>query len=425
MIKGKNARVAVLSLTSRAIALLAAPITLLVISKELSVEELAFYYTFFSIIAMQQLAELGIGHVMKQYISHAYIEKTGEWLDTSKSEIKGYFKFSLFWFFGVAVFILSVVGVSGDLYLSLSESSIDWRSSWWMLVLVSSIATLSAPVKLFLDGIQKQETLLKANTVSALSGSVVLWICLMNGVGLNSIALSTLATVSVFVLMTSPTLLRTIKLLKGVVSTENQKSVLRKILPLLTRVSIVWGFGFLFWNSFNLVSFAVLEPDAAGKVIFAIALAKAGFGIAESITQGQSTILSNLIANDNKEKAVYVFSQYQKASIALLLTGYACFFGLWELIPSFYLFDKVPSKEIVLQIFWFYAVLLVMTLKNNFIRCFKIEPFVKQSVLMSSSLPVIYYLSSKFVNEFSFSICSLMIVVMLVVNRKIYKSYNK
>nr|WP_319555522.1 hypothetical protein [uncultured Vibrio sp.] len=424
MIKTKYARVAFGSLLGRAIKLVAAPVTLLIISKQLSSEELGFYFTFFSLVSMQQLAELGIGHVMRQHISHAYLVDNNKWDRKSKEEIKAYFYFSLLWFLCVAIFMLTVVGSVGWWYLSLSESTIDWNSAWWLLIFVSSLATLVSPLTFILDGTQRQELLIKANLISGLLGSFSLWGSLSLGFGLHSIAVSSIVTsVSLFVIV-CPTILSYFNTFNSLESKVNIKDTFFKVWGLLKKVSIVWAFGFLFWNAFNLVSFQIYDPDYAGKIIFAVALARMGFGVAESITQGQMTIFSNLISSGDISSARDNFKKYSKISILILISGYLMFLAVWQVFPEIYIFDKLPSKEITVQVFLFFLVLIFLTMRNNYVRCFKIEPFVKQSIVMNSLLPIVYYISAIYTN-FSFLLCALFLICVLIYANRIHKEYFK
>ncbi|WP_241573051.1 hypothetical protein [Vibrio parahaemolyticus] len=424
MIKNKYARVAFGSLLGRAIKLVAAPVTLLVISKQLSSEELGFYFTFFSLVSMQQLAELGIGHVMRQHISHAYLVDNNKWNRKSKEEIKAYFYFSLLWFLCVALFMLTIVGSAGWWYLSLSDSSVDWNSAWWLLILVSSLATLVSPFTFILDGTQRQELLIKANLISSLLGSLSLWASLSLGLGLHSIAVSSIVTsVSLFITIW-PTIMSYFKVFNSLDSKVNIKDTFFRVWGLLKKVSIVWAFGFLFWNAFNLISFQIYDPDYAGKIIFAVALARMGFGVAESITQGQMTIFSNLISSGDISSARDNFKKYSKISIFILVSGYTMFIGIWQAFPEIYIFDKLPSKEITIQVFVFFLVLIFLTLRNNFVRCFKIEPFVKQSIVMNSLLPIVYYLSATY-TSYSFLLCALFLICVLIYANRIHKEYFK
>lgn len=423
MIKSKNIRVASISFLARIVKLLIAPISLLLISKQLNNEELAFYYMFFSLVGMQQLAELGIGHTMKQYIAHDYKVENGNWTEDSKCRIKGYYHLINLWFIGVSLFILFIVGGVGYFYLGLTNSDIIWKGAWIALVCVSALATFFSPMTILLDSMQKQETVQKVNLYSGIVGSIVLWVCLEMNLGLYSIAVSSFSiiVISLFIMISSFFEIK--NKLDRVKSSDTFKMVFKKISPLLYRVSVVWGVGFLFWNTFNFVSFSVLDANEAGKVIFCIALAKAGLGISESITQSQSTIYSNLIANKKKSEAVSVFKKYKMISVLLLLSGYSMFFVIWSFFPNFYLFERIPDKYLVVQIFLFHLILLIYMLKNNFVRCFKIEPFVKQSIFMSLSLPILFYFCIKLDLKITFLLCGLLILVILIFNDKIYKKY--
>ncbi|MCD9539151.1 hypothetical protein [Photobacterium carnosum] len=423
----KNFKVAGLSSISRAVKIFIAPITLLVISKKLSSEELAFYYTFFSLISMQQLAELGIGHVIKQYISHAYIlDLDGNITNNAKKEIKGFYQLSKFWFDGVALFLLIVVGISGYYYLSLSNSNINWNIPWVLLVFSTAISTRIMPIQLLLDGTQNQVIIQKVNIYSSIINSVVLCFMLYIGCGLYSISIAIfLSFIMMYIMMVKSSVFFNIK--KEILEYDifiDLKKIFSDVFPLLSKVSIVWALGFIFWNSFNFISFSLLNIDDAGKIIFAIALAKAGFGISESLTQGQSTIFSNLIGNKKEVEARVIFKKYFKVSIIVLLIGYISFFIFWNIFPDFYIFNKLPNKLIVSQIFLFHFILLYMIIINNFIRCYKIEPFIKQSISMSVFLPVIYYISLKIDVNYAFLSSSILIVIVYFSAKKIHKRYK-
>ncbi|MEX5790053.1 hypothetical protein AB6H13_20235, partial [Providencia vermicola] len=75
--RGNN--IAIFSLLAKSINIFCGPITLLIISSKLSSEEIAFYYTFFNLIALQQLVELGLGFTLKQCISHSYKLVDNKW----------------------------------------------------------------------------------------------------------------------------------------------------------------------------------------------------------------------------------------------------------------------------------------------------------------------------------------------------------
>lgn len=409
----KNKKIAFGSLISKAIKILVGPITLIVISNKLTPTELAYYYTFFSLISIQQLAELGIGHVIKQYISHDYKIVDDYWTKYSKIKIKNYFYFSLLWFFFISLFILFVVGIIGYYYLNIKPSDVNWQLPWILLVIISSISIFITPINILFDGIQKQELIIKANVFSGLLSSIILWISITVGAGLYSISIYILSIfLSSLFIYCSP-LIKILHIFKKINYKIEIKNTFEDVWGLLKKVSLVWAFGFLFWNGFNLITFQIYNAEDAGKIIFLITLGRAGFQVAESITQGQISIYSHIISNGDIKKAKKEFKKYSMISISILILGYFLFFIFWYIKPDFYMFKKLPNKEFSIQVFLYYSILLVKTLDNNFIRCFKVEPFVKTALLESILIPIVYFISSIYIKDLSFLICSFIIGIFL------------
>ncbi|MEF1200561.1 hypothetical protein QTO12_08390 [Vibrio owensii] len=396
----KGAIIASYSLVAKSIKLLAAPVTLLIISKELSSEELAYYYTFFSLISMQQLAELGIGHTMKQYISHSYKFDGDIWSSVSKAKIKAYYKTTNNWFYGVSIFILFIVGISGYFYLNVSVSSINWMIPWFFLVLASALNTLITPMIILIDSTQNQEKVQQAKLISGLTSSVVLWLSLGFGFGLYSVGVSSFTTLLMNYILLNKSKFEIVSKLNQIPDCYTQRDILNEIWPLLSRVSIVWAGGFLFWNSFNLVIFGTLDAAVAGCIIFAFTLAKVGFGVAESMTQGQMTMFSNLITNNKQDEAYCIFNKYLRFSMLVILFGYMTFFAVWFIFPYLFIFDKMPSNIIMIQCCVYFFILLFKTLKNNYVRCYKVEPFVKTALFESVISPLLFYIGVLYFGDY-------------------------
>lgn len=372
---------------------------------------------------MQQLAELGLGHVIKQYISHSYFTSEGRMTDNSRFKVKGYFKLSLLWFLGVSIFIIVFIGLAGQYYFSKVQSGVNWEFPWWMLIFASSVSTLLSPIQFLVDATQHQIKLLKAQVLSALIGAIVLCLSLVNNLELESLALSSLMSC----LVLYGYLFNTFKFLYSDLMREKNKIkigyIFKEIWPLLSRVSIVWGVGYLFWNSFNLIAFQVLDIGFAGKILFMIALARTGFGIAEAILQGQNTIISNLIANKLYHEAKMVFYKYGIISCLILILGYLLFFTVWLLFPEFYFFERLPGLLISVQICGYFFVVFYKTIKNNYVRCFKIEPFIKPAVIESLGIPIIFYLTLSYNPNIAFFCCAIFMIFQLLWTLRIEREF--
>ncbi|WP_339332064.1 hypothetical protein [Aeromonas caviae] len=412
MSKYDGLSISLFSALANGIKLLAGPITLLFISKNLNSEQIGFYYTFFSLVAMQQLAELGLGHTLKQFIAHAYKLENGTWISESKAKIKGYVSFGFKWFAVVALFLILVVAPAGWAYYSDYTGTVNWLSPWLMLIGVSALVTSLIPIQILLDATQNQKRVYQAQSVSALVNSVAIWMLISLGAGLYTIPLALIASNTVFYVLLSPLVRPFYQALLDVKVNANLFSIFKELWPLFSRVSIVWAVGFLFWNGFNLISFKIYDADFAGKVIFTIALARAGFGLAESLFSSQITVISYKIAQGHIQHAQQYAKKYQLIALLILVLGYSAFCILTQLWPSFFLVQKTVDLEYTISIFLFFILNLILIVQNDFVRCFKVEPFVLVSIFKGILVPLSFYIG----NELGFKIYLYPPVLIMVIS---------
>ena len=142
-------RIVLFSVGSQAFKIVAGPISLLFISKYLNSEELGFYYTFLSLIAMQQLLELGVSYVIKQYISSSVTySKKGKLLIDSVHSVASYIKFSKAWFSFLSAAALIVFLIVGYGYFSSNDSQVNWFTPWVLTCLAASFSIFIIPYKI-------------------------------------------------------------------------------------------------------------------------------------------------------------------------------------------------------------------------------------------------------------------------------------
>ncbi|MDM2796628.1 MULTISPECIES: hypothetical protein [Citrobacter] len=409
------------SFLSKIIGALCGPLTLLLISKNLSSEEIAFYYTFFNLIALQQLAELGLSFTLKQSIAHAYKVQNGIWELRSKIEVKSYIKFGFCWFAAVAGIIIIIIGPLGYFYYSDYIGNVNWLGAWIGTVLALAISVIIMSMQIFIEATQNQLVIYRAQVIYVLVNSFALWFFLYNGMKLYSIPLSILVSnVILFIVLISP-MTAIYKQLKNVREEMSLKKVFSRLWPYFSRVAVVWGVGFLLWNGFNLISFKMFTPELAGKIIFSITLARAGFMIAESIVSSQITVVSNLIATNKSKDAHFFYSKYRFLSIGMLIFGYFCYFIFECFFPDFYIFNKLMPSAFMLSSFVFFLFLLILTTGNNFVRCYKVEPFVFVSIWHSLAIPVVFLITSMYAPYLGLYPCVLILVVSILWSRKLQK----
>lgn len=417
----KSGRISFYAMINKGLSVLIGPITVFFISKNLTAEEIAFYYTFFNLIGLQQLAELGIGHTIKQYVSHSLVYDDGVLTTESKQKINSYLRFSKKWFGYLSLFVLFVVGCAGQVYYDGYQGIIEWQKPWWCLVIVSFFNIRFLPYQIFSEACQQQILVFSAQIIASLAAALSLWISLLNGFGLFSIAISYLLSticVNFFVLFKQQEFLKELSNYK---ETEFV-TIFKEVWPLLKNVSVVWGVGFLFWNGINLISFKVFDKNFAGLVIFTFTIAKMIFSIAETIVASQMTVWSNMIANNEFDSVVSIFKKYRLASLVVYLFSFSMLLIAKRYFGDLWFLAKLLEPEQLIQFGVFFFILLYLTTANNLIRCLKIEPFMYVSIFHGLLVPALFYLSvNAGLKHFLIPSC-LVVIVSIFASKKISKN---
>ena len=389
----ENSKVAKIAFLGQAIRLLSGPLVLLVISKELSTAEMALYYTFFSILAIQQVLEMGIGFTIKQFIAHAYkVDTKGVWLKVSKEEIKNYYSFSSKWYLVISLFVFVGIGSFGLVFFQSGTVSIDWESPWLLMIVVIALFINLIPLEFVVEGCQQQHVLYSAKLLSSVIGSISLIISMSLGFGLYSIGISRFfasVTQYVYIYFKSKELIKELLFFK---CNTVYKDVFTKVWPMLSKISVTWILGYFFWNSFNLIAFKTLPIDDAGKLAFTLSLAMAGYNIVSTIINSQTTFFSKEISDGRVEDAVFKFRKFNLISLLIICLGYMSFLIIFNLWPGIYIFDKVLSLELIVYIFIYFVLVTFVTNQGNFSRCFKREPYFYLSLFSNITVPVLFLL---------------------------------
>lgn len=417
-------KIASLSFVGQSLRIITGPITLLIISKNFTSEQLSFYFTFFNIVSIQVVLELGFGFTLKQFIAHSY-ENKNTLTKLAKLEIKSYSRLVFLWFSVIFLALVSFVNVFGFIFYSSYAGTVDWQGPWVLMILSAAISSLMIPLQVILEGCQKQVSVYKAKLISGLAYSTTLWFSILYlELDLYSIGIAGIASSLVFFLIIinpARKLYRTICSEPGYAL--GLKESFSKVFPMLSRMSVTWGSGYLFWNSFGLIAFHYLGASEAGKFSFTLGLAHAGYMVCQTIVSSQTTAYSNLIAKKQLLKARALFNRYAFLSFSLMVTGYFSYYLLNYFLPDLFIFEKTMDINNTIYIFLYYLMLLPVVLQANFCRCFKEEPFMKVSVLFNSIIPVVFFLSINYLHHVSFLTILPLVVIMNIIVRKIYLEF--
>lgn len=416
--------ISMLSVCFSSIRVFIGPVTLLVLAKKMSSEELGFYYTFFSLTAMVQLLEVGMTGVLKQYYSHAYGHSEK---NESGQKISNYFIFSIYWYLTLSMIFFVLGTVVAYVMFKDYHGSIQWHIPWFLLLLVSCISLMILPINAMLDGTQKQHLLIRANIVSQLMVAFSLWLMIYFGFGLYAMGISQFIGGVIFLL--SIYIFNKYKwdFIKIRRSDFSFRGVFLELWPLLKKTSIVWFLGYFYWNGFNIISFKYLGPITAGYIGISLSIMRAGQNIAISILNAQMTLYANNIAKGYINEAKRIFDKYFILSMSLLLLGYGCFYILYVVKPDFFLFKKVLPIDQMIYLSVFFIFTFITSATEIFIRCFKVEKFVVTQIINSIFTPLLFLLAIHYnFKYFSLPILSVAIVSVLTIyiSKCFYSGYK-
>lgn len=406
-------RLTFLSLFSSSFKVLVGPLTLLFLAKFLSSEELGFYYTFFSLVAMKQLLEIGMSNVLKQY--YAYENKAAS---KSREKINNYFIFSVRWYFILALSFSILSIIVGYIYFYNYKGVVKWETSWYLLIFGTFLSILVMPFQTYLDGNQFQKELQTFNIISQVSGTFILWLALYLKLNLYAIGLSVITTSVFFVLCLS---INRNKLLKISFSSENFifKNIFYELWPLLKKTGFVWFLGYFYWNGFNIIAFKYLGPINAGIIGLSISLGRAGLNVASSIVISHMTIYAKYISSKQYERAYNDFIKNAISGLVILIIGYSLFLISQEIFKDFYFFKKVLQLDQIFWMFLFFILCYITSVMDNYTRCYKVEKFVFVQLFNSVFTPFLFFVSM-YLDAPYFSGPVLIIIIVLFMTYKIF-----
>lgn len=420
-----NHKIALWAFFAQSIHLLSGPIVIFLVSSRLSLEELSFYYSFLSMIALQQIAEMGIGFTIKQYIAHVFRYEDDGNVGAAK-EIKSLAVFSILWFLGVSFFVVACVGYLGSLFFSSYSGDLNWQVPWWTLVVSLSLSILFTPLVIVAEGCQFQAEVYRARLLCALFNVITLFLCIMADFGLLSLSIAMIASNVIMYLSLGGVTCYLYKKFSIITITFNDiKETGKTIWPMLSKISLTWILGYFFWNSFNLIAFKNMDINEAGKFSFTLALAKAGYSLVDSVMNGQTTVYSRMIASGDLSQAKTRFSRYFNFSFLVLIFGYLSFFILNYVHADFFLFDKVLSSREYLPMFLYFTLLFPVNAQANFCRCFKDEPYFYLSLFCNITVPLIFFIMTNTGKESPFLYLMPISIMLIFWSFFIYRKFVK
>jgi O-antigen/teichoic acid export membrane protein len=341
-----------------------------------SAELQGYYFTFLSLLTFQTFLELGFGELLQQFVSH-------EW-ERNSGKLARIFRFSIFWYGGMALLLFFGLGLAGSLYFrTLAEGNApSWELAWWLAVGATALTVLLTPVLALLEGGNQVRRVYGLRLAQGIASRVAGLLAMVSGLGLFTIAV--MKGVSFIVGITGlgaeARLLR--RLWQAPVEGE-AFSYRRELLPLQWKFALTWLSGYLLYSLFTPVLFAFHGAELAGRMGMTVAAGTAISSAAFAVTATKVPSLAMLAARGAYSEMDALFRRATLSSVGIALAGAAGFLALLALAVALKL--PISGRFLpVLESAIFLGALVVQQVRmamGSYLRAHKQEPLAALSVV--------------------------------------------
>jgi len=260
-------------------------LTLALIARFLSPTEQGYYYTFYPLVNLQIIFELGFSVVILQMASHEAVHLTlhrdGRVDGPARhaARLASTLGKALRWYSTAALLLLLVLLPAGEHFFAThtiaSHAVVHWRGPWIVAAVATTFTFLLDPVFSFLEGCGYVPEVARARLAQAVTGSALGWsaLALHHGLFAPGCIIGGQAVAGIAFLFTRRGLLRT--LLRLPVAAADGISWRADIWPFQWRMAISWVCGYFTFQLFTPILFARWGPVEAGRMGMSLNIAGA------------------------------------------------------------------------------------------------------------------------------------------------------
>jgi hypothetical protein len=368
-------------------------VTLFLITRFLSLDEQGYYYTFYSIVALQIVFELGFSFVILQLAAHerAYLtflpNGAIEGDPVAHSRLASVLHKAVYWYMGAGILMGAALIPAGLWFFSSHPTpgvAVAWRLPWISLVLAAVLAFQIDPVFSFLEGCGFVAQVAQRRFTQALLGSALAWSAMIMHKGLFAPALLIFGQVFVgLVFLFSNRHRRLLGNLLRYPVREHFVGWRTEIWPFQWKIAISWLCGYFIYQLFSPVLFAFQGAAAAGRMGMSLNVATGIGSVAIAWMSTKASPFGALVARGEFQQLDRLFFRTLKQSTALLIFGAGLFLVLLAACGHY-----IPRFSARLLPLWAVGILLAGTVINHvvysqalYLRAHKQEPFLMQAVI--------------------------------------------
>ena len=224
--------------------------TVLLIARFLTPNEQGYYYTFYSLVALQVVFELGFSFVVLQLAAHERARLTFapdgriEGDPVAHSRLASVLQKSVRWYSVAAVLMVATLLPTGLYFFGAHQHAgvaVAWKGPWCLLVVAAALTFQLDPVFAFVEGCGFVSQIARMRLGQAVLGSLLAWAAMATHHGLFSPAMLILGQATVQLAFLSRAKLRRLlmSLLRHPVD-GNSVGWRQEIWPFQWRIAITW-----------------------------------------------------------------------------------------------------------------------------------------------------------------------------------------
>ncbi len=304
-------RAIVFTVMARGWSSLAGLLTLGLIARFLSPAEQGYYYTFYPLVNLQIVFELGFSVVILQMASHEsahlVIARDGTVSGPVRQQIRlaSVLQRALRWYTVAALLLLAILIPAGRAFFARHSPpgvQVHWMGPWLLAAVATTCTFQIDPLFSFLEGCGYVPEVARARLLQAITGSVLGWAALVLGHGLFApgLMIGGQAVAGLGSLLPRRGLL--LPLLRRRIPAIEHVSWRADIWPFQWRMAISWICGYFTFQMFTPVLFARWGAVEAGRMGMSLSIAGALSAVAIAWMNTKAAPFGRLIARGEYEE---------------------------------------------------------------------------------------------------------------------------
>lgn len=361
-----------------------------------------YYFTFASLIALQVLAELGLGQAIVHFASHEAahlawrVDGTLAGSPLHEQRLRSLLLLGAAWFAVAAVVMAGLLLPLGLHFFARTQESVPSGvpAAWTWLVLLSAANLFVAAALALLEGCGRVKEVAAARLAQAILGSAFLWSAFVLDGGLFALAAQAggvwLAGAAWIVVAHRGFFRDLLARRGGGLAGLNWR---REVWPFQWRIALSWISGFFIAQLFTPLLFATHGPVAAGQMGLALQIFGALNLVAMAWISAEVPLYGRMIALKQGAQLDRIFQSGLLRSTLALVLALAAAMGVFAVLEQrgLQFAQRLPSAGLM-------AVLAVVALANHVIyaeaallRSHRVDPFMGLSLLSAAATGILAF----------------------------------